>query len=70
VASITQISAYQGVNLEGDVYLITNLTNQPLNLQPAQLYRNGAMAIALQTEAIPPKGQTRLFVVKEGAHHD
>lgn len=70
VATVTPITQYQGINLEGDVYIIRNLTNQPLNLHPEQLYRKGAMAIALQTQAIAPKGQTRLFMVKQGAHHD
>lgn len=69
VATVTPITQYQGINLEGDVYILRNLTNQPLNLRPEQLYRKGAMAIALQTEAIAPKGQTRLFMVKQGAHH-
>ncbi|NNM59380.1 MAG: type-F conjugative transfer system secretin TraK [Legionellales bacterium] len=70
VATVTPITQYQGINLEGDVYIIRNLTNESLNLRPEQLYRKGTMAIALQTEAIPAKGQTRLFMVKQGANHD
>lgn len=70
VATVTLISQYLGASLEGDIYLIQNLTSQPLNLTPQQLYREGAMAIALQSQSITPKGQTRLFIVKEGAHDE
>lgn len=65
VATITKVKEYEGADVVGEIYILTNLTNKELDLKPEQLFQPNALAIALRNQAIPAGGQTQLFMIKQ-----
>ena len=56
-------TVYEGAQLRGEVYLITNRSRQPMLLKESLFYNPGDQAIALQSDQLPAQSQTLLYKV-------
>lgn len=70
VATMTQMGAYTGDSLVGEIYTLQNTSAQTLTIKPEQLYRDKTAAIAMQSESIAPKASTRVFIVENEGGDD
>lgn len=57
------IAVFSGAELQGEIYLVTNHSAQPITLSERSFYQADVRAIALQTTELPPHGKTLLFKV-------
>lgn len=64
LATIQLKQVYFGANLQGQIYQVTNKTQQTLYLNEREFYQVGDRAIALSNLVVPPKGQTYLYKVR------
>lgn len=60
------ICKYLGTDLVGEIYTLTNKTDQPIMLQEKDfLLEPGILAIALETCELLPKVSSNLFIIKQ-----
>lgn len=54
---------YQGLNLRGEIYIVTNQTDSLIQLDERDFYKNGTRAISLDRITIPAKSSVYLYRV-------
>lgn len=72
--SLTQIEIYRGHLLQGEIYRVVNECSDPFVLTETRFYRPGVVAVLLEKNSIPAKGEAFVYVVtsaqtiEEGRH--
>ena len=67
IASVKLKTIYQGLNLQGEIWEITNTKPYMITLNERDFYRVGTRAISLQAINIAPHGKIKLYRVVSNA---
>ena len=63
IAKVQLKTVYQGLNLRGEIFEITNTKSCPITLDEREFYKTGAVAISLQAITIAPHLHVNLYRV-------
>ncbi len=61
--NINLLGVFEGAELQGEVYRVSNRSSQPISIDETVFYSEGDHAIALQSYQLPARGQTLLYKV-------
>lgn len=64
IAELTPIAFYDGAELLGTIYKITNKSSKAITLQSSSFYEHDIRAVALSTQTLEPQASGLLYEVK------
>lgn len=58
-------SLYTGATLEGEVYRVTNLSNEVIRFEEKEFYEEGVLAVSIEKHELLAKEETGVYLVKK-----
>lgn len=66
-ARFTLLRTYEGRELAGEAYLLTNVSDQPMVLAEREFDREGVLGVAVEHHNLRPGESTNVFVIRGGS---
>ncbi len=61
-----RVSTYESGNLRGDKYRLYNVSDKPIRLAEQEFFKDGVIAVSIQTHELDIGRDTYVYVVKQG----
>lgn len=66
-AKFVLVKKFPDGDLVGEKYVLTNISNEPMNIAEQELYRAGVLAVAVENHILAPGATTNVYIVAGGA---